>query len=133
MSFRNKRVAEVIKEAVAKILLQELQDPNFRFVTVTQAKISPDLKNATIYLSILGNEDEQNRALEHLNRATGRIRHLLGKQVTLRYLPELTFAIDTILKEEEKIGEILNELYPHGSVQSEEPDKAKDGSSNSEE
>lgn len=129
MSFRNKRVAEVIKEAVARIILRDLQDPNFRFVTVTQARISPDLKNATIYLSISGNQDEQNRALDHLNVAKGRIRHLLAKQVTLRYLPELTFAIDTILQEEQKIGEILNELYPHGSVQSEESDKAEDGSS----
>jgi len=133
MSYRNKRVAEVIKEAIAKILLHDLQDPNFSFVTVTQARISPDLKNATIYLSILGNEDEQNRALEHLNRAKGRIRHLLVKQVTLRYLPELFFAIDAILMEERKVGEILNELYPQGRPQPEELEKADDGSSSLEE
>ena len=91
MSYRNKRVAEVIKEAIANIILQDLQDLNFNCVTVTQASVSPDLKNATIYLSILGDSDQQNLTIEHLNRAKGKIRHLLARQVTLRYLPDLKF------------------------------------------
>ena len=111
MSYRNKRVAEVIKEAIANIILQDLQDPNFNCVTVTQASVSPDLKNATIYLSILGESDQQNITLGHLNRAKGRIRHLLAKQVTLRYLPDLKFELDTLLLKERKIGEILAELH----------------------
>lgn len=111
MSYRNKRVAEVIKEAIANIILQDLQDPNFNCVTVTQAKVSPDLKNATIYLSILGESDQQNITLGHLNRAKGRIRHLLAKQVTLRYLPDLNFELDTLLLKERKIGEIIAELH----------------------
>lgn len=111
MSFRNKRVAKVIKEAVASIILQELQDPNFGFVTVTQASVSPDLKNATVYFSILGDNVQQNRTLEHLNRAKGLIRHRLAGQVTLRYLPELTFELDKLLLEERKIGEIIKELH----------------------
>jgi len=111
MSYRNKRVAEVIKEAIANIILQDLQDPNFSGVTVTQTSVSPDLRNATIYLSILGDSDQQNIALGHLNRAKGRIRHLLSKQVTLRYLPDLKFELDTLLIKERKIGEILAELH----------------------
>jgi ribosome-binding factor A len=111
MSFRNKRVAKVIKEAVASIILQDLQDPNFGFVTVTQASVSPDLKNATVYFSILGDNVQQNRTLEHLNRAKGLIRHRLAGQVTLRYLPELTFELDKLLLEERKIGEIIKELH----------------------
>lgn len=111
MSFRNKRVAKVIKAAVASIILQDLQDPNFSFVTVTQASVSPDLKNATVYFSILGDNVQQNRTLEHLNRAKGLIRHRLAGQVTLRYLPELTFELDKLLLEERKIGEIIKELH----------------------
>ncbi len=111
MSFRNRRVAKVIKEAVASIILQDLQDPNFSFVTVTQARVSPDLKNATVYFSILGDNVQQNRTLEHLNRAKGLIRHRLAGQVTLRYLPELTFELDKLLLEERKIGEIIKELH----------------------
>ena len=111
MCFRNKRVAKVIKEAVASIILQDLQDPNFGFVTVTQASVSPDLKNATVYFSILGDNVQQNRTLEHLNRAKGLIRHRLAGQVTLRYLPELTFELDKLLLEERKIGEIIKELH----------------------
>lgn len=111
MSFRNKRVAAVIKEAIAKIILYELQDPNFGFISVTQTTISPDLKNATIYFSILGDTDQQNRTMDHLNRAKGRIRHRLAEQVTLRYLPELTFELDKLLLEERKIGKILDSLH----------------------
>lgn len=126
MSFRNKRVAKVIKEAVASIILQELQDPNFGFVTVTQASVSPDLKNATVYFSILGDNVQQNRTLEHLNRAKGLIRHRLAGQVTLRYLPELTFELDKLLLEERKIGEIIKELHraenqDHNEQSSEHP------------
>ncbi|MFB0509844.1 MAG: 30S ribosome-binding factor RbfA [bacterium] len=111
MSYRNKRVAEVIKEAVANIILQDLSDPNFDFVTVTQAKISRDLKNATVYFSIFGDKEQQNRTLAHLNRAKGLIRHLLAKHVTLRYLPELYFELDTLVLKERKVGEILDGLH----------------------
>lgn len=112
MSYRSKRVATVIKEAVAKILLEDLADPNFGLVAVTQAKVSPDLKSATVYFSILGDKTHQERVFEHLNRAKGRIRHLLAKRITLRYLPELSFEMDTLLLAEKKVGEILAELYP---------------------
>jgi|UniRef100_A0A7C6ED15 ribosome-binding factor A len=112
MSYRPKRVANVIKEAVANIILNDLADPNFCFVAVTQAKVSPDLKIATIYFSILGDKIQQERVFDHLNRAKGRIRQLLGKRITLRYLPELNFEIDALLLEEKKVGEILDELYP---------------------
>lgn len=112
MRYRNKRVAAVIKQAVANIILNQLADPNFYLVTVTQARVSTDLKSATIFFSILGDKKHQNRVLDHLNRAKGKIRHLLGEQVTLRYLPQLDFQLDTLLLAERRIGEILNGLNP---------------------
>jgi ribosome-binding factor A len=133
MSYRNKRVSEVIKEAVANIILQDLSDPHFGFVTVTRAKVSPDLKNATVYFSILGDTDQQNRTLDHLKRAKARIRHLLSGQVTLRYLPELNFEIDKLLLEERKVGQILDELHSKSNLEQEKSEQEeKDFPSSSE-
>ncbi|MEO0114044.1 MAG: 30S ribosome-binding factor RbfA [candidate division WOR-3 bacterium] len=132
MSYRNRRIAKIIKEAVANILLKDLQDPNFGFVAVTRASVSADLKNATVYFSILGDKDQQERVFGHLNRAKGRIRHLLTKQVALRYLPELSFEIDTILQAEERVGKILDELFPNSKPNLDQTSESASGILNDE-
>lgn len=111
MQHRDKRVADTIKDTVAKIVLAELSDPNIGFVTVTRCHISRDLKNATVYFSIMGDEAARQRSFEHLQRARGYVRRRLGQMVMFRVLPELRFALDDVLAEEMHINEILSELH----------------------
>ena len=83
MQHRDKRVADAIKDSVAKIVLTELSDPKIGFVTVTRCHISRDLKNATVYFSIMGDEQTRQRSFEHLQGARGYIRRRLGQQPAL--------------------------------------------------
>jgi len=111
MQHRDKRVADAIKDSVAKIVLNELSDPKIGFVTVTRCHISRDLKNATVYFSIMGDEAARQESLEHLQGARGYIRRRLGQMVMFRVVPELRFALDDVLAHEMHINEIISELH----------------------
>jgi ribosome-binding factor A len=111
MQHRDKRVADAIKDSVANIVLSELSDPGIGFVTVTRCHISRDLKNATVYFSVMGDEATQQQSLEHLQRARGYIRRRLGQMVKFRVVPELRFALDDVLARETHINEIIYELH----------------------
>ncbi|MEO0082185.1 MAG: 30S ribosome-binding factor RbfA [candidate division WOR-3 bacterium] len=112
MQHREERVAAAIKHAVAEIILNELSDPAIGFVTVTRCRVTRDLKNAVVFLSIMGDKTRQETSLSHLRHATGFIRRRLGTRVKLRYLPELRLALDDILAQEQRVGDILHELFP---------------------
>jgi ribosome-binding factor A len=111
MQHRDKRVADAIKDSVAKIVLSELSDPKIGFVTVTRCHISRDLKNATVYFSIMGDEATQRTSLEHLQGACRYIRRRLGQLVMFRVVPELHFALDDVLAHEMHINEIISKLH----------------------
>jgi ribosome-binding factor A len=110
MPYREQKVAEAIKHAVAEIILEELGDPKLGFITITAAVISADYKKATIYFSSIGDENQQAESLKHLNRAAGFIKSRIKDKVVLRYIPEIVFEIDTLLQEEQRIGKVIDEL-----------------------
>ena len=108
-SRRPERISEQIKEEVSLIIAGEMSDPRVGFVTVTNAKVSPDLRHAKIYVSILGSEEEVAQSLQALNRASGFIRYQLGAALRIRRTPELHFAFDDTLRTATRIEEILTE------------------------
>ena len=111
MQHRDKRVADAVKDSVAKIVLTELSDPKIGFVTVTRCHISRDLKNATVYFSVMGDEQTRQKSFEHLQGARSYIRRRLGQMVAFRVVPELRFALDDLLAHEMHINEIISELH----------------------
>ncbi len=88
---RPQRVAEQIRDDLARLLREELRDPAVGFVTLTDVVLSPDLRHARVYVSVLGDEEQ---ALEALDRARSFLRHGLAREGRLRYTPELRFEID---------------------------------------
>lgn len=88
---RPQRVAEQIRDDLARLIREELRDPDIGFVTLTDVELSADLRHARVYVSVLGDEA---RALEALDRARPFLRHALAQEGTLRYTPELRFSID---------------------------------------
>ena len=106
---RPERISEQIKEEVSLIISGELSDPKLGFVTVTDAKLSPDLGHARIFVSILGTEEEITQSLETLNHASGFIRHQLGAALRIRRVPELHFTFDDTVRTAARIEEILIE------------------------
>jgi ribosome-binding factor A len=111
MSFkRAERVSEAIKREVSVMLTQEVKDPGIHFVTVTSVKTADDLRNANIYVSVLGDEKTREESMKGLDRAKGYLRKELGARLKLRYTPDIHFRLDESLDHAIKIRGILNEL-----------------------
>jgi len=90
-SRRQQRVAELVQSEIGNVLLRKLKDPRIGFITITGVSMSPDLKNAKVYFSALGGEENVTRALNGLRNAAGFIRGEIGRTLELKYCPHLTF------------------------------------------
>jgi ribosome-binding factor A len=106
---RPERLAEQIKEEVSLIIAGEVEDPRVGFVTVTDAKLTPDLRYAKIYVSVLGSEAEVKESLAALKHAAGFIRTQLGAMLRMRRTPELHFVYDETTETAARIEELLSE------------------------
>ncbi len=107
---RMKRINEACKEALGEILLEKIKDPRIGFVTVTAVEVAPDLRQAKVWLSILGSEEETEASMKVLEKAKGFIRSELGKRVRMRYTPELKIYLDRGAEISEKVQDILHRL-----------------------
>ncbi|MFQ5899938.1 MAG: 30S ribosome-binding factor RbfA [Thermodesulfobacteriota bacterium] len=111
---RADRMGEVIKRDISLILLNEIEDPQMGFLTITKVKMSDDLRIARIYYSILGGEKEKKNTQESLERTKGFVRRTLGKRLRIRYVPELIFRFDDSLEYGSRIESLINELKESG-------------------
>ena len=111
-SYRPVQVGELIQSELATLLARDLKDPRLEMATVSHVEVSPDLRHARVYVSRLGSEAEQQDTLEGFQRATGFIRGQLGKRLHLRYIPQLTFALDTAIAYGVRISSMLHDLTP---------------------
>ncbi|MBQ7723688.1 MAG: 30S ribosome-binding factor RbfA [Selenomonadaceae bacterium] len=104
---RIEKLQELIKQEMSKMLLKELKDPRIGFVTVTDVEMTGDLREAKIYVSVMGGEDQVKSSLEGLNSALGFIRREIGQRIRLRFTPEISFALDTSLDYGDHIQKLL--------------------------
>ena len=107
---RPERVAEQIKREVSMILREKVSDPRIGFVSLTTVELTPDLKNAKIFVSVLGDENARNETLEGLRSATHFIRGELGEALKLRFVPEINFVYDKSLERGSRVLTIMNRL-----------------------
>ena len=114
-SRRQRKVAELLHQEVSQLIQYDTQDPRLGFVTVTGVDVSPDLRLAWVYITVLGDDSDVKRSLKGLESAAGYFRHALGETLNLRYIPELRFKIDTSLEHGSRIESLLDtikEEYP---------------------
>ena len=104
---RIEKLQELIKQEMSKMLLKELKDPRIGFVTVTDVEMTGDLREAKIYVSVMGGEEQVKSSLEGLNSALGFIRREIGHRIRLRFTPEISFALDTSLDYGDHIQKLL--------------------------
>ncbi len=107
---RCERVAEAIRKEVSLIIHDELNDPRLGFVTITRVELSGDLRNAKIFFSVLGKEEEHQKTKEALDSALGFIRKELAERVNLQFAPEIMFKEDRSAEYSVRIEEVLNEI-----------------------
>ena len=118
---RPERVAAVVQEVLTRLLREEVHDPGIGFVTITEVRVSPDLKHARVYVSSMGNPAGSAPALAALSRAAPFLRRALGRQTRLRHAPELHFHEDTVLATGFRVDRILDEIREDRPA-SEEPE-----------
>jgi len=106
---RIESVAREVQREIAEILRTEIDDPLIGFVTITDVEMSPDLKHARVYFSVLGCEREKADATRGIRRAAKFIRGLLADRIELRYVPELRFYLDETAEKAQRIERLLRE------------------------
>lgn len=104
---RSARVAVQLQRELDALIREELSDPVTQGVTVTTVDLSPDLRNARVYISRLGQPVDDTR--EHLQQAAGRLRGLLGKRLRLRRVPVLEFVVDELPDRADKMNRLIRE------------------------
>ena len=116
---RTARVNEVVRETLADEV-ERLSDPKIGFVTLTGVEVSPDLRHATVYYSVLGTEEQHDDTRAALHRAGPHLRAVLGRQVRLKYLPELVFREDPAVVQGQRVEEIIRSLHLDGKLDGKE-------------
>ena len=113
---RPERVAEEFREILAEEI-PRLKDPRVGFVTLTRVEVGPDLRKATVFYTVMGENRDQRRTRAGLMSARSHLRATLGHQVRLKFTPELEFEEDVGLEQLDRVTELLKQI---GSEQSAE-------------
>jgi ribosome-binding factor A len=113
---RVERVKPLLQQEISRILQIDIKDPRVKFVTVTDVKLSADLREAKVLVSSLNSTTSHEELLTGLKRATGYIRGELGRRLTLRHIPQIEFVFDDSLDKQERIFTLLDQIH-----ESEEP------------
>jgi ribosome-binding factor A len=104
---RARRLADRIREVVAEKIERGIKDPRLGFVTVTDARVTPDLREATVYYTVFGSDEEQAGTAAALASATGVLRAEIGRQCRLRFTPSLEFVSDAVPETARHIDELV--------------------------
>lgn len=107
---RANRVAEQMKKELGDIITRKIKDPRIGFLTITDVEVTGDLQQATVYISVLGDEKQKEESLVGLSKANGFIRSEIGKRIRLRKTPELQFEFDKALEYGNHIDNLLRDL-----------------------
>ena len=116
---RKHRVGDQIRVEIADLLAREVHDPGIGFLTITDVKVTPDLQQARVYYTSLGDDKARLESRRALARAAPFLRRHIGRRLRLRRVPELQFFFDESIERHDRIERILQELRAERS----EPDQ----------
>ena len=109
-SLRHQRVRELLKRQVGEIVRREIPASEAGLVTVNDVGISGDLHSATVFVGVIGTDDQRQKAFAALNQHRVRIQGLVGRAVVLKYTPRLRFVLDESIARGNRVLQILDEL-----------------------
>ena len=110
---RVRKIADRIKVIVAEMLERRIKDPRLGFVTVTDVRVTGDTQQATIYYTVLGEDESIASTAAALESAKGLLRSEVGKQLGMRHVPALTFVADQVPEEARAMEELLARAKAH--------------------
>ena len=120
---RQEKLGELITAEVSDLLRTRVKDPRVGFVSITHVEVSGDFRHAKIFVSVMGNEEEQASTMKALKHATGFLRHELASRLTLRYMPEIVFKLDTSIEQGARILDLIREVAGEKPVGREDNDE----------
>ena len=117
---RADRVADLLKIELSDILLRQMKDPRVGLLTITDVKMSDDLRSAKVFFVQTGKDTLDAEVLAVLERARGFVKRELGKRIHLRYMPDLSFHYDPSFEYGSRIDRLLTEIHERGRQNTEE-------------
>ncbi len=123
MSIRMEKVAEEIKHRLNSVMTKDLSDLNAGLITISRVLMTPDLKLAKVYISFLGNKEPADKLIERINYRKPHIRYMLGRQLTMKYTPDLIFFFDDTMEYADRINKLLNDVKKHDEETHENKEK----------
>jgi ribosome-binding factor A len=121
---RPERLAEALKVEIAEVVGFEMDDPRLETVTVTDVEVSPDLRDAKVYVLVRGDETEVAEALRSLRNAATFVRQQVAMNLDLRFAPHVHFVRDSAEENASRVGEILADLKNRGELTEKESEDA---------
>jgi ribosome-binding factor A len=106
------KAAEAVREVVSMAILTEVRDPRVRDVTVTGVEMAPDMRSATVRVSVMGSPSQEQLALRGLANAAGFLQSRIADRIETRYTPRLRFEIDEGVKRSIELARVLHEVLP---------------------
>jgi ribosome-binding factor A len=113
------KAAEAVREVVGMAILADLADPRIQGVTVTRVEVTPDMRQARVYVSIMGDETRQRLSLRGLESAAGYLQAKVAERIDTRYTPRIEFQIDQGVKKSLEVARILREVLPPAAADDE--------------
>jgi ribosome-binding factor A len=107
---RRRQVGDLLRDEISFVIQRGLKDPRIGFASITRVDVSPDIRYATVYVSVLGTEDEQSNSLVALNNASGFIRREIAPKLTMRSIPSIRFRLDRSMEHAENVQRLLSEI-----------------------
>lgn len=125
-SRRVQKAAEAIREVVSMAILTDLKDPRIENVTVTYVEVSPDMRQAKVHVSVMGDDAKQSTVLHGLQSSAGFLQTKIAKRIDTRYTPRLRFELDMGVKKSLAIARMLEDVLPHDESPTDADDSAPD-------
>jgi ribosome-binding factor A len=107
---RQEKLGELITAELSDLIRTRVKDPRVGFASITRVEVSGDLRHAKVFVSVMGTDEEQAATIKGLKNAGGFLRHELAQRLTLRYMPELAFKLDTSIEEGARILDLINQV-----------------------
>jgi ribosome-binding factor A len=123
---RASRVGDQIRAELAELLAREVHDPGIGFLTITHVKVSPDLQQARVFYTTIGDEKARKDSAKALQRATPFLKRHVGRRLQLKRVPELTWMFDDSIEKNDRIERILQGLTTESGDAAPPPGKSDD-------
>jgi ribosome-binding factor A len=130
---RTAQLGEVLRAEISNVITRELRDPDVGWATVMEVEVATDMKFARVHVSVLGDEETQERTITALDKSRAKIRHLVAQRVRLRYMPDLEFRLDRTAERAARIEGILKDVVPPAAPEEDEEQEQGDDGTDREE